>query len=135
MTKRAIHIEPWPASPAKDAREAIALYSDIVCALEHVAPTLALLADTSVSQWKRDNAVIETDNLSYELRRARALLRGLQPVGYLGGNEFSLDIQSALEWSGVINLKKGDPKAIKILNSALAIILPYCELHGVEVAK
>ena len=132
MTKRQIHIEPWPQQAAKDAREAVAIYSDIVCALEHVAPSLNLLAVEGVQAGRKDMARSETDNLAHELRRARALQVKHQPDTYLNEQGLLLDIESALRWSCIERLASGDARAVETLAAIQELLRPLYERHGMR---
>lgn len=130
MTKRQIQIDPWPQQPAKDAREAVAIYADIICALEHVTPSLNLFADDRVQDFRRETARIETDNLAYELRRARSLLVKHHPDTYLNEQGLRHDIESALKWSGIENLARGEARAIGMLKAIQELLYPHYEFHG-----
>lgn len=126
------HHRPVAKPPPTDVHEALGLYQDIVCALEHLVPKLPermLKAHVHSKETARN----ETDNLAHELRRAR---RGIKHKneGYLNRGDLVRDIGSALEWSGVADIPAGSEVARCQLEQVLELIRPLCLRHGAEVA-
>lgn len=132
MTQKKIRIDPWPEQGPKDARKAVALYSDIACALEHVTPSLALLNASSVSQGRRDAAVSETDNIALELRRARSILLESRCQDYLKIDNMIGDIKSALTWYGVMHIERGASDVKEVLEAISRVINPILKFHGLK---
>jgi len=125
--------EAWKKEAAlKDAGSVYDAFLRNVYELERIAPQIGLLADAD--QHTLESAVSLTDCLDYELRRVRRLLWGAQRVGYLNRGELARDVQSAIDWSGIENLDKNDPKASKEIKAILAALAPVCEYFGIEVA-